>query len=59
MVVPATRSLARRSLTLLGTVVVGRMGGVTVVRRSTFQPKPAPGPVVRGEVLDSRDDPMD
>jgi len=59
MVIPATRPLARRSLTLLGTALLGRMGGATVVRSSTPRPKPAVGPVVRGEVLDSRDDAAD
>jgi UPF0716 protein FxsA len=59
MVIPATRPLARRLLTVLAATLVGRVGRATVVRPSDYPPRQAPGPVVRGEVLDSRDDPAD
>jgi UPF0716 protein FxsA len=58
MVLPVTRPVARRLASVLGTAVVGRTGGVTV-RSSQPAPKRTPGPVVRGEVLESRDDPAD
>jgi UPF0716 protein FxsA len=58
MVIPASRPFARRLLTMLGTGLVSRAGGVTSVRPPPMPaPKPTSGPIIRGEVLDSRDDP--
>ena len=59
MVLPPTRPLVRRLLAGLAAALVGRVGGATAVRPSDYPPRPAPGPVVRGEVIDSRDDPAD
>jgi UPF0716 protein FxsA len=59
MVIPATRPLARRLLAALGAALVGRagrVGSITVVQPPDRPSGPAPGPVVQGEVLDSRDD---
>jgi UPF0716 protein FxsA len=59
LVIPVTRPLARRLLAVLGTALVGRVGGAAAVRPPSIPPKPAAGPVVRGEVLDSRDESSD
>jgi UPF0716 protein FxsA len=59
LVIPLTRPLARRLLAVLGTALVGRVSGAAAVRTPSIPPKPATGPVVRGEVLDSRDEPSD
>jgi UPF0716 protein FxsA len=59
LVIPLTRPLARRLLAVLGTALVGRVSGAAAVRTPSIPPKPAAGPVVRGEVLDSRDEPSD
>jgi UPF0716 protein FxsA len=55
MVVPATRQLVRRLALALGTALVGGVGRGAVIRTPDASPKHAPGPVIRGEVLDSRD----
>ncbi len=59
MVVPPTRPLARKLLAGLAAALVGRVGRATAVRPPDNPPRAAPGPVVRGEVIDSRDDPAD
>jgi UPF0716 protein FxsA len=59
LVIPVTRPLARRLLAVLGTALVGRVSGAAGVRPGSIPPKPAAGPVLRGEVLDSRDEPSD
>ena len=59
MVIPATRPLARRFLTGLGTAFIGQAPTATVIRPETPPVRPAPGPVIQGEVLDSRDEPAD
>lgn len=59
MVVPATRPFARRLVAGLGTGLIDRTAGVTTGVRPPPMPPPKPttGPVIQGEVLDSRDDP--
>ena len=62
MVVPVTRPLAKRLLVVLGVGLINRSGqiGSGTVFLPPSQPSgPAPGPVVQGEVLDSRDDRAD
>jgi UPF0716 protein FxsA len=59
MVVPATRPAARRLLTGLATAVMGKAPTATVIQPETPPVRPAPGPVIQGEVLDSRDEPAD
>ncbi len=58
MVIPASRPFARRLLTTLGTGLVSRAGGITSVGSPPAPaPKPTVGPIIRGEVIDSRDEP--
>jgi UPF0716 protein FxsA len=57
MVTPASRPIARWLLAGLGAGLVGRAGGVTGGPLTGPVPKPTEGPIIRGEVLDSRDDP--
>ena len=57
IVIPASRPFARRLLTTLGTGLVSRAGGITSVGPPPAAPKPTAGPIIRGEVIDSRDDP--
>jgi UPF0716 protein FxsA len=59
LVIPVTRPIARRLLAILGPALAGRVGRAPVVRSQSTLPTQPPGPVVRGEVLDSRDDPAD
>jgi UPF0716 protein FxsA len=56
MVTPASRPIARWLLAGLGAGLVGRAGGVTGGPLTGPVPKPTEGPIIRGEVLDSRDD---
>lgn len=57
LVIPATRPLARRVLRMFATVAVGRIDQVPLVQPPPSASNPAPGPIIRGEVLDSRDEP--
>ena len=57
MVIPASRPITRRLLATLGTGLVGRGGGSHRRRATGPEPKPTEGPIIQGEVLDSRDDP--
>ena len=57
MVTPASRPIARWLLAGLGAGLVSRAGEVTGGPLSGPVPKPTEGPIIRGEVLDSRDDP--
>jgi UPF0716 protein FxsA len=57
MVTPASRPIARWLLAGLGTGLASRAGGVTGGPLTGPVPKPTEGPIIRGEVLDSRDDP--
>jgi UPF0716 protein FxsA len=56
LVIPATRPLARRVLALLAAALVGRAGTIAVAPPPTSGQPSTPGPVIRGEVLDSRDE---
>ena len=55
LVIPATRPLARRVLTGLGAALLGRRGTIAVAPPPTTAPPSTSGPIIRGEVLDSRD----
>jgi UPF0716 protein FxsA len=58
MVIPASRPFARRLLATLGTGLVSRASGITGVGPPPAPaPKPTAGPIIRGEVIDSRDEP--
>jgi UPF0716 protein FxsA len=57
MVTPASRPIARWLLAGLGAGLVSRAGEVTGGPLTGPVPKPTEGPIIRGEVLDSRDDP--
>ena len=57
MVTPASRPIARWLLAGLGAGLVSRAGEVTGGPLTGPVPKPTQGPIIRGEVLDSRDDP--
>jgi UPF0716 protein FxsA len=57
MVTPASRPIARWLLAGLGAGLVSRAGGVTGGPLTGPVPKPTEGPIIRGEVLDSGDDP--
>lgn len=57
MVTPASRPIARWLLAGLGSGLVSRAGGVTGGPLTGPAPKPTEGPIIRGEVIDSRDDP--
>jgi UPF0716 protein FxsA len=54
MVTPASRPIARWLLAGLGAGLVGQAAGGPLTGPV---PKPTEGPIIRGEVLDSRDDP--
>jgi UPF0716 protein FxsA len=56
LVMPVTRPLARRLLAVMGAAVAGRVGTIAVAPPPTSAPPSTPGPVIRGEVLDSRDE---
>jgi UPF0716 protein FxsA len=57
LVIPATRPIARRVLAVVTAALVGRAGTIAVPARPPRSAPPStPGPVIRGEVLDSRDE---
>jgi UPF0716 protein FxsA len=60
LVVPATRPLARRLLAGIGTALIGRAAGSPRVYPPVSPGRPpASGRIVRGEVVESGDDPAD